>query len=330
MCYKDERYKKLANILSEKMVNAPRFVCNYFTRYKSEASKVVYWGYIENMLQWLCANCISVNSISEITPELMNQVTSIDIINYLNSLKNGVNCVPNTLNTIGTKKNVLSAFWSYLVEQKLVDENIIKQIPGHLYKSEITNHVVKIPTEDQLENFMKKLEQGNGNDFDCSRNMAIVQLFLGSGIRSEELIGLDVSDLYLDGVCPYIMILDKGKREIKDKVFISLKAKYYLEDYLIKRDEFITKHGLEDENALFLSNRKNRISKTPIAEFFKSYSDGQINPHMLRHWVGTEIYQKTKDIILVQKQLRHRLLEKAIEYYVPVENEDLAYVILYL
>jgi site-specific recombinase XerD len=254
----------------------------------------------------------------------MNQVTSIDIINYLNSLKNGIDCTPNTLNTLGTKKNVLSAFWSYLVEQKIVDENIIKQIPGHLYKSEITNHVVKIPTEDQLENFINSVEQGNNNDFDCTRNIAIVQLFLGSGIRSEELIGLDVSDLHFEEEAPYITVMGKGKREIKDEVFISAKAKYYLEDYLIKRDEFVTDRGIKDENALFLSNRCNRISKTPIASFFSAYSDGQINPHMLRHWVGTVLYEKTKDIVFVQRQLRHRSLETAAKFYVHMDKSKMA------
>lgn len=322
MCYKDEKHKRLAKNLSEKMVDIPRFITNYFNRYKSEASKLVYWGYIENLLQWLCENnYINTKAITDISPHDLKHVSSTDIINYLNSLKNGIGCSPNTLNTIGTKKNVFGAFWTYLVEENIADDNIIRQIPKTLYKSEVTDYEVKVPSDLQLDSFLKKIADGNNNDFDCIRNTAIVQLFLGSGIRSEELIGLDMNDLYLNDDYPYIMILGKGKKEVKDQVFISLEAKYCLDEYLIKRDEFL--EG-KKEAALFLSNFGSRISKTSISSFFNRYSYGQINPHMLRHFVGTKLYNKTHDIVLVQRQLRHKSLETAARYYVHTSKEQIA------
>lgn len=324
MCYKTDKHRAMAVKLSEKMENVPKFITDYYSRFKSETSKSTYWPYLENLLQWLYNKKIVSTPISDIAPEELNNVTSTDVINYLKSLQNGIDCAVNRLSTIETKKNSFSAFWSYLVKQKFVDDNVVKDIPAYLFKSEIGNRTVKIPTQDQLDTFLESLETGNGNEFDCIRNIAIVQLFLGSGIRSEELMGLDIEDLHLDDTPASIDVLGKGKQEHKDNVIISSKAKHYLEEYLIAREEFVNKNGIVDEPALFLSNQKNRLSKNPITRFFNEYSDKQINPHMLRHWVGTKLYESTHDIVLVQKHLRHKNLETTAAYYVYTSKDDIA------
>ena len=78
-----------------------------------------------------------------------------------------------------------------------------------------------------------------------------------------------------------------------------------------------------ESNALFLSNERRRMSKTAITNFFTRYSTS-VNPHQLRHWVGTKLYEKTKDIVLVQKQLRHSSLETAAKYYVHMSEDSIA------
>lgn len=77
------------------------------------------------------------------------------------------------------------------------------------------------------------------------------------------------------------------------------------------------------DNALFLSNERRRMSKTAITNFFTSYSNG-ISPHQLRHWHGTKLYEFTKDIVKVQRQLRHSSLETAAKYYVHIDESDIA------
>ena len=164
----------------------------------------------------------------------MDKITSNHVIKYLNELKDGITGRKNSLDSLCTKKNVFSAFWSYLFMNKYVTDNIIRHIPSHLYKSEVTQKEVIVPTDEQVEEFICNLNDGNGNEFNIIRNIAIVKLIIGSGIRSEELINLDMKDLYLDEERPYIMVLGKGKIEQYDKVFISQEAKQYVEDYLIQ------------------------------------------------------------------------------------------------
>lgn len=324
MCYKTDKHRAMALKLAERMEDVPKFITDYYSRFKSETSKSIYWPYLENLLRWLYSKKIISSLVSDLTPEELNKVTSTDIINYLKALQNGIGCDPNKLSTIETKKNSFSAFWSYLVKQKLVDDNVVKDVPPYLFKSEASNYAVKIPTQEQLDSFIERVEIGNSNEFDCIRNTAIVQLFLGSGIRSEELMGLDIEDLHLDDTPASIDVLGKGKQEHKDNVVISSKAKHYLEEYLVAREEFMDKNGIVDEPALFLSNQKNRLSKNPITRFFNEYSDKQINPHMLRHWVGTKLYENTHDIVLVQKHLRHKNLETTAAYYVHTNKDNIA------
>ena len=324
MCYKEEKHKQLSVALARKLKDIPDFIADFFDRYKSATTKNCNWGYIRDLLQWLIdRNYIEQSDISEITTGDMDKITSNHIVKYLNELKAGMTGRKNSLDSICTKKNVFSAFWNYMFLNKYVSDNLIRHIPGHLYKSEVTQKEVKVPTDEQVEIFLRRLNDGNNNEFNIIRNLAIVKLIMGSGIRSEELINLDMKDLYLNGEKPYIMVLGKGKIEQYDKVFITREAKSYIEDYLKQREIFAREHDIKD-NALFLSNKKGRISKKAITNLFNRYSNGQIFPHMLRHWVGTKLYDKTKDIIIVQKQLRHRNLETAAKYYVHVDEDSIS------
>lgn len=324
MCYKEEKHKKLSMQLEEKMKDIPAFISDFFVRYKSAATKNCNWCYVKDMLQWLITKgYIQKDNISNITKEDMNKVTSTHIIKYLNELKMGNGVRKNSLDSICTKKNVFSAFWNYMFLNKYVDDNIIRHIPGHLYKSEITYKEVKVPTDSQVEKFICRLNDGNQNEYNIIRNLSIVKLIMGSGIRSEELINLDVKDLFLQTGNPYIMVLGKGKIEQQDKVFISNEARTCLEDYLKSRKIFVRENEINDD-ALFLSNEKRRISKKVLTNLFNRYSGGEIYPHMLRHWVGTKLYEQTKDIVLVQKQLRHSSLETAAKYYVHMDEGKIA------
>lgn len=324
MCYKEEKHRNLSIKMSEKLKDIPDFIADFFDRYKSAATKNCNWGYIRDLLTWFIdKGYIKKNEISEISKDDMDSISSNHVIKYLNDLKDGITGRKNSLESITTKKNVFSAFWNYMFLNKYVSDNIIRHIPSHLYKSEITQKEVKVPTDEQVEDFISNITNGNHNDFNIIRNIAIVKLIMGSGIRSEELINLDVKDLHLEEGKPFIMVLGKGKIEHYDKVFISISAKINLDDYLKQRKLFVKNNEIES-NALFLSNDKKRISKTSITSFFDRYSDGTINPHMLRHWVGTKLYENTKDIVLVQKQLRHSSLETAAKYYVHMDNNRIA------
>lgn len=331
MCYKVEKQRKIEQKLAEELKNVPGFIADFFDRYKSSATKKINWIYIRDMLNWMLSNgCIKKDSISGITVKDMNDITSNNVIKYLNELKNGILGRANSLDSINTKKNVFSAFWNYLRQNKCVEENVIAHIPSNLYKSEKKFKEVEIPTDEEVEKFLISITTGNKNEFNIIRNIAIVQLIKGSGIRSEELINMDVSDLRLyEEDRPYMMVLGKGNIQEYDKVYMSEQARINMEEYLKIRSLFVNEREIKNE-ALFLSNENNRLSKGAITGFFRKYSDETIYPHMLRHWVGSKLYQETKDIVLVQRQLRHKNLETAARYYVHMDESVIANAVLAL
>ena len=325
MCYKIEKHKEITIALSEKLKDVPDFIADFFNRYKSATTKNCNWGYIRDLLQWLVdKKYIQKNSISEIEPKDMDMITENHIIKYLDELELGINGRKNSLDSICTKKNVFSAFWSYMDYNEYVIKNIIMGIPKGKYKSESADDKeVFVPTDKQIEEFLCRLNDGNNNEFNIIRNLAIVKLIMGSGIRSEELINMDIGDLFLDGDRPYIKVLGKGNKEHYTDVAINPSIIGYLKDYLVYREMFLRDNNVESE-ALFISNERKRMSKKAIASFFERYSNGVIFPHALRHWVGTKLYEQTNDIIKVQKQLRHKSLETAAKYYVHVSKDDVA------
>ena len=110
MCYKDELQKKNAAKLQRKFEedNVPGFIRDYFYNLNSEAGKLNYYSVIAGMLNWMLSEGrINKESIRDITPLDLDQLSKTDIIVYLESLiEKGIS--PSTINT---KKNILCSTW---------------------------------------------------------------------------------------------------------------------------------------------------------------------------------------------------------------------------
>lgn len=330
MCYKVETYAKLATRLRDKMQGMPEFIVNFINSYKSTATRNNNWCILKGFLEWLLDRKYMVcKDIFSITVSDFATITVSNLDQYFEYLQGSKN---NTLETICTKKKVLNAFWNYLLENGNVEKNVVKFVSKSKYKTEKKRGEVKVQTDKEQQAFLNRLATGNNNEFDIERNIAIVKLLAGSGIRCQELINLDVSDVFLNGgellneggetKSPFINILGKGNIQEYESVFISSEAAEALNKYLIVRTKFLLDKHSESE-ALFLSNRGVRLKKTAITSFFKRYSNGEITPHMMRHYVGTKLYESTGDLILVQKQLRHSSRETTAKYYVKTNKNNL-------
>lgn len=321
MCYKQERQDQLKENLNEKLKEAPSFVSDYFYNGKSAATNNIYWSYIRDLLQWLIdKEYILEKRIKDITPNDLNEIRQANIERYLTELKEGNGCKKNSQDSLSTKKNIFSAFWGWLKKNRYVDENIVYEL--EYKKKKKKNSGIKVPSQKQMENFLYNIEHC-GNDFLRIRNKAIVLLFNDSGIRSEELLTLDKCDIIFDERRPYVIVLGKGyyDEEDKERVYISPLARDAVRNYLDYRKENCKNDNSE---ALFISERGNRLSKTSMKSFFKKYSNGEINPHMLRHYCGSKLYKKTNDIMLAKEHLRHSSVKITEQHYVHIEEDDLA------
>lgn len=311
MCYKIEVQKKNEEKLQRKFdeENISLFIQKYFINIESKAGAINYWVAIRDLLLWLMEKkIINKTSLSDIKAEDFYEVESEDVTMYLrNKEQSGMS--PTTLET---RKNIFSSFWKYLARIKVcpVKENIIADVS---YKgiSSNNNLIKKLPTEAQLKNMEEKIMRKN-DEFVRVRNLIILRVLKGTGIRESELAGLNISDLYLDEEMPYIKIIGKGTyREIEARmVYLTGDAASAIKEWLEYRN------GLEnivEESAVFVNKNGNRLSEYNIQSIFKTYGMG-LTPHMIRHWFAT-VMANTGNLAFAQQQLGHSSLNTTVNNY---------------
>lgn len=136
-----------------------------------------------------------------------------------------------------------------------------------------------------------------------TRDLAIIALFLGTGIRLSELVNMQVSDL--DTFNLEATVIRKGG--FKDIALISSLFIDYIIDYEEARNSLYQPSS--QERALFLTKYKGvakRIEPSTVEKLVSKYSTAfktKITPHKLRHTVGTQLYKKTNSLLTVSHQL---------------------------
>ena len=312
MCYKIEVQRKNEEKLQRKFdeENISLFIQKYFINIESKAGAINYWVAIRDLLLWLMEKKIINKSVlSEIDADDFYDVESEDITMYLR-YKEQSGMSPTTLET---RKNIFSSFWKYLQRSNKcpVEQNVIEAVS---YKgiSSNNNLVKKLPSDEQIKQMEEKIANKK-DDFLRIRNLTVLRLLKGSGLRESELVGLELKDLFLDEDIPYIKIVGKGKyREIEARdVLLTNDAKVALEEWLEERGKL---EGAGDLNAVFITKKIKRMTESDVRKLFEHASGKQVTPHMMRHWFGT-VAAKVGGVAFAQQQLGHTSMSTTINNY---------------
>lgn len=156
--------------------------------------------------------------------------------------------------------------------------------------------------------------------FTKSRDLAILSLFLGTGIRVSELVGINISDI--DFNQNGFKITRKGGNQVI--LYFSDEVSETIRNYLNERKEVQSIAGHED--ALFLSLQRKRINVRSVQTLVKKYtalvsSLKNISPHKLRSTYGTSLYRETGDIYLVADVLGHKDVNTTKKHYAAIDDE---------
>lgn len=152
------------------------------------------------------------------------------------------------------------------------------------------------------------------------RDMAILTLLLGTGIRVSECVGLDLDDL--DFREKGMLVHRKGGSE--SIVYFGDEVEAALKDYLEQRKQILPKEG--HEKALFLSLQNRRITVRAVENLVKKYAGlatslKKITPHKLRSTYGTSLYRETGDIYLVADVLGHKDVNTTRKHYAAIDED---------
>lgn len=152
------------------------------------------------------------------------------------------------------------------------------------------------------------------------RDMALVTLLLGTGIRVSECVGLDVEDI--DFKNNGIKVTRKGGNEMV--VYFGEEVECALRNYLNVRAGITPVAG--HEHALFYSTQRKRITIRAVENLVKKYAQQitttkKITPHKLRSTYGTALYQETGDIYLVADVLGHKDVNTTKKHYAALDDQ---------
>lgn len=152
------------------------------------------------------------------------------------------------------------------------------------------------------------------------RDTAIVTLFLGTGMRISELVGINIDDLNF--MSNEVRIVRKGGNQ--DVLVFGSEVREALLNYMLRRESMTAQPG--HEKALFLSMQNKRMTVRAIENLVKKYAAlaaplKRISPHKLRSTYGTMLYRESGDIYLVADVLGQKDVNTTRKHYVP-QAED--------
>ena len=151
------------------------------------------------------------------------------------------------------------------------------------------------------------------------RDLALITLLLGTGIRVSECVGLDLEDL--DFKNNAVKVTRKGGNEMF--VYFGPEVEKALMPYLTVREKIVPVSG--HEHALFYSTQRKRIGIQAVENLVKKYAREvttakKITPHKLRSTYGTALYQETGDIYLVADVLGHKDVNTTRKHYAAIDD----------
>ncbi len=318
---------RLRGLLAE----LPKF-CGLFFRgiepTTSSRTRIAYAYDLKVFFNFLVENNPSLKDtdIRNLPIETLDQIRAVDIEEYLEYLNYYTRDEKELINQETGKKRkliTLRSFYTYFFKKEMITSNpaILVNIPK-LHEKEIirldVNEVAKLLDEvesgDNLTDAQKRYHK-----ITVKRDLALMTLLLGTGIRVSECVGLDINDVDFDN--NGIKILRKGGNEVI--VYFGEEVRSVLLEYLEERKHTIPVVG--HTNALFLSMQKKRISVRSVENLVKKYSRlvtklKKITPHKLRSTYGTNLYQETGDIYLVADVLGHKDVNTTKKHYAAIED----------
>ncbi len=257
-------------------------------------------------------------SILDINLNFVRSITLSDVYSYLSFLsrdrvKQYREAVPEYgLNAKSRARKIatIRSFYKYLtVKAHILDENPVQDLDSPKIMKTLPHYLT-------LEESQKLLSSVDGPNRE--RDFCILMIFLNCGLRISELVGLNISDIGRD----HLRVLGKGNKE--RIVYLNDACAEAINEYLLLRKSI----AAIDRNALFLSNRRKRVSRETVHHLVKSHLSSagldsrSYSSHKLRHTAATLMLQNGVDIRTLQELLGHEHLNTT-EIYTHISSTEL-------
>ncbi len=225
--------------------------------------------------------------------------------------------------SIARKLAALRSLFRFLGREGLLRDN-----PARLVSSpKLPKTLPTVPTAEEVNRLLDAMAKGKGataarqvrppkSPLQPARDLALLEMLYGCGLRVGELVGLNVADLDLRD--RLVRVRGKGKKERLGP--LGGKAVAALEQYLAARTSAVPAVGSGDSQpALFLNQTGSRLTARSVGRIVKRYalllgSDAGLHPHSFRHAFATHLLSDGADLRAIQELLGHARLSTTQKY----------------
>lgn len=319
--------------LREVLKTLPSFARDYFRAIEPRSSartRINYAYDIRVFFHFLMENnpLYKEYTIEQFRPSDLEQLEPVDIEEYLEYLKvykRDDEWITNNEKGLSRKMSALRSFYNYYFKHQIISKNptLLVDMPKLHEKA-----IIRLDTDEValLLDFVESAEnQLTGQALAYykktkERDLAILTLLLGTGIRVSECVGLDLTDV--DFKNNGITVTRKGGDQMV--VYFGDEVASALASYINGDRKAVTPLS-GHKNALFLSTQKKRMGVQAVENMVKKYArqvtpNKKITPHKLRSTYGTSLYKETGDIYLVADVLGHKDVNTTKKHYAAIDE----------
>lgn len=331
--YAQERARDLLYLTREALRELPDVCADFIRAIEPTTQPLTRYAYVTDLklfFHYLVSECprFAGVEIRNILPDELDKLSARDLRMYMEYLgfyiKDDVEITNSELGKM-RKLSSLRSFYKFMYKNSYITSNPTQLIdlPKRHEKPIIRLEI------DEVARMLDLVESGEAmserqrsyNQHTRVRDLAILTLFLDTGIRVSELVGINISDLdfNIDG---FLVTRKGGNQTI---LYFSDEVERALKDYLKLRREMTPASG--DEDALFLSLQNRRISVRAVQQMVKKYAaqaaplKKHLSPHKLRSTFGTNLYHETGDIYLVADVLGHSDVNTTRRHYAAMSDD---------
>ena len=317
--------------IGELLADLPPFCEDYFLGIETRTSSQTRLKYAYDLrifFDFICKKRLRGKTVDTFTLEDLERLQHNDIeafLGYLSNYTYGEKRLTCDERAKARKLSAVRAIFKYFFSRGLIRVDNAAKVPT---PKQHDREIIRLDAT-EVSDLLTVTENGTGLSKHAAhyhaktavRDRAILTLFLGTGIRISELVGLD-NDSFNFSDNSFIVTRKGGNRAI---LFFSDEVRFALMEYIDeKRNDAKVP---EDEPAFFLSMQYKRINVRSVEILVKKYSKiitplKKITPHKLRSTYGTKLYNETQDIYIVADVLGHRDVNTTKKHYAAVTEEN--------
>lgn len=332
--YVEQRNEKNTLKLREMRKQLPAFCNEFFIGIESTTSSltriayaqdlIVFFNFLHSELPEFAEKEVPLLSLCDLDKVTATHLESF--LDYLNYYVIDDKVLKNNDKAKARKLSAIRTLLKYFYKKDKISQNVAEKVdsPKIHTKSIIrldSNEVEKLlEVADNSENAVSQ-QQKSYLKHTKTRDLAILTLFLGTGIRISELVGINRKDINFSNNS--FTITRKGGNQYI--LYFPPEVAAALLDYKELRDKIKTVNEA-DADAFFLSLQNRRITTRAVQNLVKKYAQvasplKKISPHKLRSTYGTNLYQQTHDIYVVADVLGHKDVNTTKKHYAAISED---------